>query len=370
MNKEIKNIMFGENPNEEMKELSDQETLEQLKEAVSLGWDLKEIYGSTYNFYNALHACAMRKHFKSCEFLLELGIDPNLHSANDETAFTFIVGGLNRDKIKTKNFIDIAEKFKKYGADLSLCGYEDKAPLELYDKYNENLDEEVIEYLVKHADFENTFLLNQVFTSRSLCTVKTLKVILQHHKIDLKKIKAPDSNNQNSETYWDTIAFARGNYFKENFEVITWLHNKIGFDIDSWHLFYDYDGVNNTKYHVNLLGLAIQNKNNNMFEWILKRKPEYIHDKFFINDKEHTFLEYCLYCDFRTGIQMSLKSMSKEELKNLNIPKLKALCKEHSNHLSLETFQKTYTSLIYKAISNKYEKDINPSNINTKRPKI
>lgn len=363
-----KNIMFSEYPHREMKNFSDEEVIEQLKEAEFLGWNINQYYGNEYDNYNTLHACAMNKHFKACEWLLKKGINPNLHSANDETAFTFIVGSLNKNKIKTKDFIDIAEKFKKYGADLSLYGYEDKSPLELYDKFNKNLDDEVIEYLVKHADFENTFLLNQIFTSTNLLTIKTLKVILKYHKIDLKKIKKPENDSQNSETYWDSIAFLNGSYFKNKFEVITWLHNKIGFDLENWHLFYDYDGVNNTKYHVNLLGLAIQNKNNNLFNWLLKRKPEYMSDTFFINDKKHTFLEYCLYCNFRKGIKMSLINMSKEELINLNMSKLKSLCKDHTDSLSLETFQKTYTALIYKKITNKYENILNTHK--TKKLKI
>lgn len=370
MNEKEKNIMFMENPSKEMKYFSDEEVLEQMKQAESLGWDMNKNYGHDYNYYNALHSCAINNHFKSAEWLLKKGLDPNIHSANENTAFTFIVSSINNSGIENKTYIDFFEKLKSYGADLSLYGYEKKSPLQLYDHFNAELNEEITEYLIKHADFENTLLLNEVFTSRNLLTIKVLKTILTYHKIDLKKIKPSDNNNSNVETYWDSIAFSlSGNYSKEKYSKITWLHNQIGFDLDSWHTYHDFDGKNDDKYHINLLGLAVQNKNDNMFQWVLQRKPEYLNDIFYKNDQPYTFLEFSLMCDFRKGVQLALRKMNQDELNLLNIPKLKKLCVEHSNHLTLETFQKTYTAIMYKNMISKYDNS-NIKNSKTKKMKI
>lgn len=365
-----KNIMFMQRPSKEMKYFSDEEVLEEMKKAISLGWDIQENYEDENSFYNALHACAMNYHFQSMEWLLKKGLNPNLRSGNDNTAFTFLVSSINNSGIEIKEYIKFFETLKKYGGDLSLSGYEKKSPLELYDHFNGQLNDEITEYLVKHADFENTLLLNEVFTAKNLLTIKTLKVILKYHKIDLKKIKPPEKYNPNVETYWDSIAFSlSGRYSKERYEKITWLHNKIGFDLDSWHSYKDFDGKNNDKYHINLLGLAIQNKNNNMFQWVLKRKPEYVNDVFYKNDNPYTLLEFSLMCDFRKGVQLALRKMNQDELNLLDFPKLKTLCIEHSNHLTLETFQKTYTAIMYKNLMNKYENS-NVKNTKTKKMKI
>lgn len=106
-----------------------------------------------------------------------------------------------------------------------------------------------------------------------------------------------------------------------------------------------------------------------MFDWVMKRKPEYLNDHFYVNEKEYNLLEFSLLCDFRVAIQLFLRNMEKEELKNLNIPKLKQLCKDNSNHLTLETFEKTYTALIYKEFSEKYEQKNKPT-IKSKKSKI
>lgn len=360
--KEDINLLFTSSPHKEMEYFTDEEVMQHLKKALDKGWDINTIYGDTYSHYNALHACAMNHHLLSCEWLLSHGVNPNTKSGNDNTVFTFVLNSFHNSRLNVQDVLAFGEMLKSYGGDLKLTGYDSKTPLELYSHYNYQVEPEIVDYLLENSQFENTFLLAEILFDNKLASIKNLKKILNLHNIDLHYVRKAKNNELNSETYWDKIAFCSGNYYKDKYEYISWLHEKLGFDLESWHTWVDFDGNQQTKYHTNLLGLAIQNKNKLMFDWVVERKPEYLKDKFFVNEKEYNLLEFSLLNDFRVAIQLVLRNMEKEELKNLNIPKLKQLCKDNSNHLTLETFQKTYTALIYKELSSKYEQENKATN--------
>lgn len=372
MNKNLNhNLMFTSFPDEAMKIMSDEEVLEHLKEAHNNGWDINTSYGPEYSCYNALHACCMtiKKHYKSAQWLLEKGINPNTHSGNENTAFTFFLSALP-DEPNIEEVLNFCNLLKKHGADLSFPGYDNESALELYNRYNNKLQQPILDFIIENTDFTHNFLLGELFKIPGLFTFNNLKKILQHHDINLKKVYDEDENNANAITYWDNIANSLiGSYWKSSYEKITWLHNKLGFDLDTWHTFNEF-GINGDKeYYINLLGKAIYNKNSNMFNWVIKRKPEQINDKFYINNKQYGFLEFCLVCDFRKGVKLALKNMDKDELMSLNMPKLKKLCQHSEIPKTLETLEKTYTHLMYKYMRNKYE-NVSSSGNKEKKLKI
>ena len=110
--------------------------------------------------------------------------------------------------------------------------------------------------------------------------------------------------------------------------------------------------------------MAIHNKNKAMFDWVLKKRPEFIDDVFKINNKEYSFLEFSLISKFTTGIQLGLKKLTNKELLLSNLGKMKDLCNQ--DRKTLETLEKIYNSLLYKELSNKYKSKNNIS----KKPKI
>lgn len=351
------NIVYTSDPVQGIKFMNDEQVLFQLQQAYDNDYDINTRYGNDYNFYNILHALCMtgKLFYKSTQWLLDNGIDGNEKSGNSNTAFSYFVSSITND-VTSEEAIQYAEILKNYNVDLTAKGYDNETPLELYVRYcyNKDIQQPLIDYLIKNSDFENSFLLRDLFTNNNLFTFKNLKTILSHHKIDLKKVEIDEYENE--KTYFDTVARGLiGKYWKENYEKITWLDYKLGFDVDSYHTYKDFNGTDDNKFHINLLGMAIQNGNSNMFEWIMKRRPEQVYDKFYINDEQYSFLEFCLVCDFRKGAKMALKSMSKEELISLNMPYLRKLCESNTIPRTLETLDKTYTHLIYNHMKNKYD---------------
>lgn len=365
-------LISNEDLHKNMRTLSDEETLEHLKNAKQYGWQQNHQYtkaqvwsiyhkysGSqhTQDYYNALHACAINGYLKSAHWLLQEGLDPNEKTGNENTALTFLLTGYKNTNITSQELLNFFDILKSYGANFSLSGYEGKAPLVLYSYYNNKLEQPIVDYLIEHADFENTFLLNEVFKDERLFTMKNIKKIMSCHQIDLKKTISVNNDSTNYKTFWDSIAFnLNKKHHKSSYEKITWLHDKIGFDIDSWHRYKRENRFSTITYRVNLLGLAIQAQNNNLFNWVLKRKPEYLKDTFFINDKPYSLLEFAMFCGFRKAVQLALKTMTHKEFISLDTINLKALC--HMDTSTIETFDKTYTSLLYKNMSSQLEGNI------------
>lgn len=351
------NIMYTSDPIKGLNHITDEQLVCQIKEALDNNWNINTKYGNDSNFYNMLHAVCMngKIFYNSTQLLLEKGIEKNIQSGNDNTAFTFFVSSITND-MSNEDVIEYAELLKKYNVDLKARGYDSETPLELYERYcyNKDLKQPIVDYLIKNSDFENGFLLRDIFTHNKLFTIQNLKTILSHHKIDLKKVIVDE--NDNEETYVDGIARGLiGKYWKPNYEKINWLHDKLGFDLDSYHTYKDFNGKDDNEFRINLLGMAIQHENSNMFEWVMKRRPEQVYDNFYINDKPYSFLEFCLLCDFRKGAKMALRSMKSEDLIGLNMPYLRKLCESNTIPRTLETLEKTYTHLIYKHMKNKYE---------------
>ena len=83
------NIFLTDEIYHSIKELTEEEVIMQLEQALSKGWDVHKKYGDEYSFINALHACAINKYFIASEWLLSHGVKTDLYSGNGETAFTF-----------------------------------------------------------------------------------------------------------------------------------------------------------------------------------------------------------------------------------------------------------------------------------------
>lgn len=355
---EIKNIFLNKFPMSDIKDLTDQQVLQEIKEAIGQGWDVNKLYGDNDNFYNALHVCALKAHMQSCLFLLDKGVDPNFASGNESTAFTFLLDTVHDKDVGVENFLNICQKLKSYGADLSLPGYEKKSPLELYARFGTDLDDRVVDFLIDHADFENTFLLNEIIKEPKYLNFRVLKKIMATHKINLKKFIEPNENNKNSQSYWDDIPFyLKGKHGKKQFVFVEWLNNKSEFEFDKIHTIYEYSDKEENLFEINLLGLSIFNKNKAMFDWVMKKRPEFINQIFRVNNEEYNFLEFSIICNFRHGIRMSLKKMNNEELLEVNPEYYKKLSKKFKRTESsraLELFDRLYKSLFYKKLNNKY----------------
>lgn len=357
-------IFLNPSPMLDIKGLTDKQVLEQLERALSKDWNVYTHYGNDDNYYNALHACAVHGKVDSCLWLLEKGLDPNLASGNDSRAFTFMLDALNDNEVGLEKFLYFTKKLKEYGGDLSLSGYDKKSPLSLYAKYNNKLHNEVIDLLIDNSNFEKGFELNTIIIEQQYLNFRVLKKIISTHKVNLKEF-SPASEDNSSESYWDMIAiYFKGKHAKKEFVFVEWLHKKIGFDLEQIHTSNMSSYSNKEIYTFNLLGMAIHNKNKAMFEWVLKQKPHFINTKFSLNDKQYDLLEFSVMCNFRYGVQLALRNMDKNNLLSLEFNKLKDLSKNSPR--MTETFEKTYTALLYKEMSNKYP----PKNIQNKRNKI
>lgn len=352
-------------PLNDMKGLTDLQILEQLKTFYAKNGNLNILYGDENNSYNVLHACALHAKIECCIWLLGKNLDPNLASGNGNTAFTFLLDTINDEGFGVEKFLDFAKKLKEFGGDLSLPGYENKSPLEIYARFNNVLHDKVIDLLIENSNFENNFLLSTVFMEYKYFNFRVLKKILSLHTIDLKKFIEPNKGSVISKSYWNDIAlYLQGAQAKEQFAMVEWLDKKLGFELDNIHTINDYYGRGDNSYKVNLLGLAIKNKNKVMFQWVMKKRPQFTQDKFILNNKEYSLLEFSLICDFRHGAQLALRNMNEKEILLLEAGNLRELCKKYQR--TAETFDKTYTSILYKTISEKYK----PKNNSTKKLKI
>lgn len=363
------NKIFTFSHYEDMRDLSDEEMLALLNEALLMGWDINKKYGDEFNHYNMLHACAINGHLKSCRWLIQKGLDPNIRSGNGNTVLTYILGGNITIISDVNEILDLLDFLKSYHTNFSIAGYNNLSPIETYVRYKnkEDLKQPIVDYLIKNSDFENTFLLGRILINNNLSNIKNLKTIINNHYIDLKKVKFDEENSKNSETYWDEIVFNLKHKFdKYKYEYVSWLHEKLGFDTKSFHTIYDYDGITENKYKVNLLGFAMLYHNKNLYNWVLKREPGFVKDYFSINEKEYSMLEFSLIIGFRTGVLDSLRKMNEDELYSLNVSALKEHIREDDT-LTLETFQKTYSSIIYKNMLKKY--NIN-NNINASKKRL
>lgn len=353
------NIFFNDYLMQYVKDYTDEKITAQLEIALDKGWNIKTIYGEKDNFYNALHACALHGKINSCIWLIEKGVIPYIKSGNDSTAFTFMLEAICQEKIDIENFINFAKKIKDYGGNLSLSGYEKNSPLEIYSRFNNQLDERIINLLIENTNFEKDFNFNSIIKEDKYFNFKVLKKIYSNGKINLKEFTEIDENNKSTNSYWNSIAFyLNGKHGKTKFVFIDWLHNKSGFDLDQIHII-NKNLSNGLKenFKFNLLGLAIKSKNKTMFKWIMKKRPNFVKDKFTFNNKDYELLEFSLLCDFRHGAQFILKKMNTQELLAVNLGNLKDLCSGYKK--TSETFEKTYTSVLYKKMSEKYKsKDI------------
>lgn len=369
MTEKSTNNIFIENNNirYDIEKMSDDNILEQLEKALILNLDINKSYGEYYNYFSLLHICALNGHFKSCNWLLKNGANPNAVSANGHTVFTQMIEFVKIKGLNIDDILTFSENLKKHGGDLSKCGYNNKSALELYYYYHDELDDKLIDYLIKNSDFENTFLLNNLLIDgNNFLSIEILKKIISHHNINLKKISFFKVDNTIcNETYWNEIASRlSGSFRKKTFYYINWLHDNLGYNLDEKYVEIDFETspFKNDKHKINLLGLAIKNKNKNLFDWVLKKMPHQINETFRVNEKEFSFLEYSLYCNFRTGIKLGLME-NKDKLNQLDID---ALIKLSDDDFTIDVFQKIYKSLLYRKINMKY----NNLAKTTKRTKI